>query len=334
MGLGLNVGEQYGGVAFLGYRRYADGTMCQAEIRNLVRKYGDIIIAVNGRSTVKKTFKEIIPMLRESSTFAYMRLVHHECMVDGGFTTSCGALGSYLYDDLSAAFRTDRRRLLAKRSLALIRAEAERDGESTSSDDAADGLDDDSDSDESVDIEPDSEDEALLKEKTSSSDESYHSTDDSRSIGNAPSEDASDADEIVQSQGVTKESEEMAAEKERNEIIEAPELESVIYKQESTRHLAYRVLGVDVGYSSDEGGDEDVAYYVSSKHSGEFFFRYHVAAAHIKMSLTAFFSWHRLMALTALSLVQTRFRLNPHSCYQMRTRQWMMPILPSSRNCH
>ena len=245
--------------------------MCEAEIRNLVRKQGDIIIAVNGRSTVTKSFKEIIPMLRESSTFAYVRLVHMECMAGGGFTTSCGALGRYLHDDLSAALRTDRRRLLAKRSLALIRAEAEKDGESTVSDDAADGLDDDSDSDESVDIEPDSEDEALLNEKSSSSDDSDNSTDDSRSIGNAPSGNGSDADEIVHSQGVTKESEKTAAEKEITEIIEAPELESVIYKQESTRHLAYRILGMDVGYSSDEGGDEDVAYYVSSKNSGEFF---------------------------------------------------------------
>ena len=271
VGLMLNVGEQNGGVAFLGYRQYADGTKGLAETRNLVRKLGDIIIAVNGRSTVKKTFKEIIPMLRESSTFAYMRLVHKECMADGGFTTSCGALGRYLHEDLSAAFRTDRRRLLAKRSLALIRAEAEKDGESTSSDDAADGLDDDSDSDESVDIEPDSEDEALLNEKSSSSDDSDNSTDDSRSIGNAPSGNAFDADEIVQSQGVTKEIEKTVAEKEITEIIEAPELESVMYKQESTRHLAYRILGMDIGYSSDEGGDEDVAYYVSSKHSGEFF---------------------------------------------------------------
>ena len=211
---------------------------------------------------MKKTFKEIIPTLRESSTFAYVRLVLKECMADGGFTTSCSALGRYLHKDLSAAFRTDCRRLLVKRSLALIRAEAEKDGESTSSDDAADGLDDDSNSDESVDIEPDSEDKALLKEKSSSSDDSFKSTDDSRSIGNAPSGDASDADDIFQSQDVTKGSKDKAAEKEIKDVIEAPELESVMYKQESTRHLAYRILGMDVGYSSDEGGDEDVAYYI------------------------------------------------------------------------
>jgi hypothetical protein len=273
IGLMLNVGEHAGGVAFLGYRQYPDGSKGPAEIKNLIRRTGDMIIAVNGRSTVKKTFKEIIPMLRESNTFAYMRLVHQESMADGGFTTSCGPLGRYLYDDLSTAFKTDRRRLLAKRSLALIRSEEEKDGDSTSSDDAADGLDDDSDSDESAsDIEPDSEDEALLKEKPSIfSDDSSDSTDDSRRIGNAPSEDASGANEIVQPQGVTKENEATAAEKEVKVLTEAPELESVIHKQESTRHLAYRVLGIDVGYSSDEGGDEDVAYYVSSIQSGDIF---------------------------------------------------------------
>ena len=166
-------------------------------------------------------------MLRESSTFAYMRFVHKECMADGGFTTSCGVLERYLHEDLRAAFRTDCRRLLAKQSLALIRAKAEKDGESTSSDDANDGLDDDSDSNESVDIEPNSKDEALLKEKSSSLDDSFKSTDDSRSIGNAPSGDASDADDIVQLQDVTKGSEDKAAEKEIKDVIEAPKLESV-----------------------------------------------------------------------------------------------------------
>ena len=40
--------------------------------------------------------------------------------------------------------------------------------------------------------------------------------------------------------------------------------DSALCKQVSTQHLAYGLLdGLDVGYSSDEGGDEDVAYYVS-----------------------------------------------------------------------
>jgi SNF2 family DNA or RNA helicase len=257
----LNVGEKDGGVAFLGYRQHPDGSKGPSETKNLIRRHGDIIIAVNGRSTVKKTFKEVIPMLKESQTFAYMRLVHQECMADGGSTTSCGPLGRYLRNDLSTAFRTDRRRLLAKRSLALIRAEG-KDGESTSSDDTADELDDDSESDESADIEPDSEDEALLQEKSSSSDDSSNSTDDSRSIGNAPFGNTSDTEKNVASQGAATENKASVEEKETNDHIEALKSESVTYKQESTRHLAYKILGIDVGYSSDEGGDEDIAYYV------------------------------------------------------------------------
>jgi hypothetical protein len=84
----LNVGEQNGCVAFLGYRQHPDGSKGPAEINNLIRKIGDIIIAVNGHSTAKKTFKEIIPMLNQRSTYAYLRLVHRERMTDGGLTTS------------------------------------------------------------------------------------------------------------------------------------------------------------------------------------------------------------------------------------------------------
>lgn len=60
MGLMLNVGDKDDCVAFMGYRELPDGSKCFAETNRLIRKYGDIIIAVNGRSCVGKTFKEVI----------------------------------------------------------------------------------------------------------------------------------------------------------------------------------------------------------------------------------------------------------------------------------
>lgn len=39
---------------------------------------------------------------------------------------------------------------------------------------------------------------------------------------------------------------------------------SITHRQETTRSLAFELLNMDVGYSSDEGGDEDNAFYVSS----------------------------------------------------------------------
>jgi hypothetical protein len=61
----------------------------------------------------------------------------------------------------------------------------------------------------------------------------------------------------------TEENGERTAKEETSDLVGS---ESVVIKLESTRNLAYRVLGIDVGYSSDEGGDEEAAYYVSSRH--------------------------------------------------------------------
>ena len=60
MGLMLNVGDKDDCVAFMGYRELPDGSKCYAETNHLIKRLGDIIIAVNGRSCVGKTFKEVI----------------------------------------------------------------------------------------------------------------------------------------------------------------------------------------------------------------------------------------------------------------------------------
>ena len=87
-----------------------DGTRGPAEVKNLCRRNRDIIIAVNGKSIVGKPFKEVIPYLKESIRFAYIRFVHKDCTTDGGSMTSCGNLGRYMFEDLSKTFKEDRRR--------------------------------------------------------------------------------------------------------------------------------------------------------------------------------------------------------------------------------
>lgn len=90
-GLLLNVGEvKKGRIAFLGYRQFPDGSKGPAELLNLVRRCGDLIIAVNGQSIVISKLDETLAILRRSTTFAFLRFVHHESMVDGGLT-SCGS---------------------------------------------------------------------------------------------------------------------------------------------------------------------------------------------------------------------------------------------------
>ena len=260
MGLLLNVGEINNCVAFLGYRQLTNGVKGPAEENRLIRRHNDIIIAVNGRSTVGRSFQQVIPMLKESSTFSYVRFVHQINEVEGGLTTSCGSLGRYLYDDLSKRYKEDRRRLLAKRSLALIKAEEAKDDASTSSEDASMKSNDDSDSDDSdASVEVDSDDEALLQERQSGSD----SDSDVNSQGNGDSTSGGENNNSRSKEGDGEDKEE----KEISNLIDVPGMESVVCKQESTRHLAYGLLGLDVGYSSDEGGDEDVAHYVSNNKS-------------------------------------------------------------------
>lgn len=78
-GLLLNVGEvKKGRIAFLGYRHFPDGSKGPAELKNLVRRCGDIIIAVNGQSIVTSKLDETLAILRRSTTFAILRFVHHE----------------------------------------------------------------------------------------------------------------------------------------------------------------------------------------------------------------------------------------------------------------
>jgi len=79
-GLLLTVTRQLGGVAFVGYRRFPDGSKGPSEERQLLCKHGDIIIAVNGQSTVKKSFEDVILICRESKTFAYIRLSNQNAL--------------------------------------------------------------------------------------------------------------------------------------------------------------------------------------------------------------------------------------------------------------
>lgn len=249
-----------------------DGSKGPSEIKNLVRKHGDIIIAVNGRSTFGKTFKEVIPMLKESSTFTYVRFVHQEHESEGGFTTSCGALGQFLYHDMSRTYKEDRRRWLAKRSLALVNAEEDDEESSTSSEDAGGESDDDSDSEGSASgIE--SEDDAVVQLMQSESNVSDDSDNGSQGSREAPRQDTF-AEEKKESEDAKslegpknsmdkKDTEPKPEGTQVSELINRPRLQSVLCQQETTRHLAYSLLGLDIGYSSDEGGDEDVAYYVS-----------------------------------------------------------------------
>ena len=84
-GLLLNIGEipcdvglgnDLTHTAFLGYRSLPDGSKVVPEISTLVKEHGDVITAVNGISTIDKSFKEFIPLIKNvmNLPFLHMRL--------------------------------------------------------------------------------------------------------------------------------------------------------------------------------------------------------------------------------------------------------------------
>lgn len=266
-GLLLNVGEQEGSVKFLGYRQLPNDVKGPSELASLVHNVGDQIIAVNGRSAVGKGFADVIGMLKETVTFAYIRFLSFtnkypdlsscgkygesfkkkacfaliQLVVYGSLIHSLLNTGGFLYDDITTRCKEDRRRLLAKRALAM---EAE-DDSSTSSEELPDDSDNDSDDSQSAsDLEPDSEDEGMAKRGRN---KKYSVDDDDSDFsgGDKPNSTENDKEEEKESsdaKGVSL---------------------TVTHKQETTRSLAFELLDMDVGYSSDEGGDEDNAHYVS-----------------------------------------------------------------------
>ena len=283
-GLMMNVGEIHGSVAFLGYRRFPDGSRGPSEIANLIRNVGDKIIAVDGASTIGKTFKEVILMLRESgkNKFAFMRFLENRYSVCESDLASVGSKGRYAIEVLQKKFTSDRQRMVVHRAQHLLEEDQPADEEEEKDDSTAQKDSDEESEDDGSEgeFQPDSEDEELV-EQPSQDVKSPSETQEQEKIANvsnteAASDSANAADgakpeNAEKTAGESKpENGQQAAEEARAEITGAEEgpakdtrrVEGILSQNETTQSLAYRLLDVDVGYSSDEGGDEDCAYFV------------------------------------------------------------------------
>ena len=284
-GLMMNVGEIHGSVAFLGYRQFPDGSKGPAEVANIIRSVGDKIIAVDGQSTINKSFKDVIMLLKESgkNKFAFMRFLENKYTVCSSDLTSVGIRGRYAAEELKKKFAADRQRLLVQRKEDLLIEEANAAADVESDESVAGNDDDKSDSDSEGSegsFEPDSEDEAILRRETgykmdllasagadgeplpsSESPTKTPSAGEIRSSLNADEKEdkAEEQTEIVSSKAAQgsnfTDSKIAAADPVAAEV-------PVVVHQETTRSLAYRLLDMNVGYSSDEGGDEDWAYFL------------------------------------------------------------------------
>lgn len=280
-GLMMNVGEINGSVAFLGYRQFADGSKGPSEVANIIRGVGDKIIAVDGHSTVGKTFKEVILLLKESgkNKFAFMRFLENRYSVCSTELSSVGIQGRYAFDALRNKFASDRQRLLVQRKEDLIEEEALAAAEAANESDESvkeevDGSESESEGSEGS-FEPDSEDEKILRRETGYSiREEDEGDEDDKEVAPTPADgeppkstvpaDAPTSDSVdgkgddAGEKPVPDANNGSSPRKETKEVAEAP----VVIKQETTRSLALRLLDTDVGYSSDEGGDEDCAFFL------------------------------------------------------------------------
>jgi len=255
----LNVGEVHGAVSFLGYRTFPDGTKGPAELRNLIRCVGDKIIAVDGVSTVGKSFKDVINMLRESgkNKFCYMRFLENSLAEQD--LASTGRIGRYSVEQLQRKFTADRQRMVVQRSVHLVEAEAMKETEEKEESAAEDDSDSESDDGSEGEFQPDSDDEEMaaaplkdekdtIVEKSIAPVVSTPGGDDS--LPTAPTE------------LVTKDEIPDVVNPELDQPSQSEEASSIVQRQETTRSLAFRLLDIDVGYSSDEAGDEDHVYFL------------------------------------------------------------------------
>jgi Chromo (CHRromatin Organisation MOdifier) domain len=261
-GLMMNVGEIHGSVAFLGYRIFPDGSKGPAEVANLIRNVGDKIIAVDGVSTVDKSFKDVILLLRDSgkNQFAFMRFLENRFGVCSNDLTSVGNMGRYTVEELQRKFTTDRQRMLVQRKHHLLLEDVKDEKPPEDDDDESvrsNHTDDESEEDGSEgEFEPDSEDEEVVRNPLTAIPASAP-------LGDTPVVGGQDVqtDEVIvkaEDSGVSL----LAETSVEPKTPSAPDEEAIFLKQEATRSLAFRILDIDVGYSSDEGGEEDCAYLI------------------------------------------------------------------------
>ena len=203
-----------------------------------------------------KSFKEIIVLLKGNgkNKCVFIRFLSSKYSNINGELSSMGRIGRLMATEAEKQFRRDRRQLLVKRKLDL---DGDNQPPQEMEEDESDGSVRDSDS-ESEDegsvasFDQVSDDEDLVKRQKFNNDSPVSEEKDDSS--NQHKENGADAlkneDDAKEVQTNTKGD-------------DAPsDVKEIISRQETTQSLALRLLDINVDYSSDEGGDEDCAYFI------------------------------------------------------------------------
>jgi hypothetical protein len=184
---------------------------------------------------------------------------------------SAGTIGRYSVEELQRKFTFDRQRTVVQRSQRLFEEVVKEEEEEKDASVSEHDSESDSDAGSEGEFQPDSEDEEMAatvqKQAVEESLEGTGVTDSAMANGDdgvpttMPSAPTTTAT-IEQVASVEESGDLSPLAKDAEKPNDVQEQVSLVYRQETTRSLAFRLLDVDVGYSSDEAGDEDCAYFI------------------------------------------------------------------------
>jgi hypothetical protein len=200
---------------------------------------------------VNKSFKDVIGMLKDGGEkkFTHMRFLSSKYALSDSELTSMGSYGKFTMHEVKKHMQRERRLLLINRNKEFEGTE----------DPAA--------------LDKESDDESVNSGDESSSEDESDFDDDMRflhakAMMKSEIMDLDTADTPSQTKAIESaiSSTDKPNESNNKELTDqSPDIHDdgrVARKQETTRSLALRLLDIDIGYSSDEGGDENNAYYI------------------------------------------------------------------------
>ncbi len=189
----------------------------------------------------------------------FIRFLSSKYSSVNGELSSMGRIGRFMSTEAEKQFRRDRRQLLVKRKLDL-------DGD----EDVENNADDEEESDDSADSDSDSEEEASVVSFEQVSDDEdlvkrQHNPKTEEDLSKPTTVREQETRDKLQNVNKGKDGDAKPKEKTKPQAPGekvSSEIKDITSYQETTQSLALRLLDMNVGDSSDEGGDEDCAYFL------------------------------------------------------------------------
>ncbi len=217
-----------------------------------------------------KPFRDVIGLLKESGekSHAHMRFLSNKYQKCKGAITSMGSQGKFAVHSGIELFKSDRRNLLVKRQIDLDMEEEPIVDENAEDSDGSAGDDSGEDSDDDASVgsfEQVSDDEDIVRHRKSNFavNELGASAVSSQTFGSEIKEEEKKATDSVDAKEEPDQSKSgLSNSLQQGNPKKRQCIQKTTLRQETSRSLALRLLDVDIGYSSDEGGDEECAYFI------------------------------------------------------------------------